>query len=943
MPLDFLPSINSDTLRRRGRSDVRQGASGEFWFRIAAGTDGSAPRLLTVDSGGNPVHPDHRNYRGETASLLRAIQGIEDEERFNISWGMPEEAGIDLAKHPYLLYQLSRCGNIQGPSGEAVTVSDRPAVLVLSISRPAQAEEEKTLVPSWRLRLPACADDGGAEDFMPVSDTWALSAGTLYPTEGMGSDFANLQFFASPFSEDMLEQYLSVVYSYVENFELDFAPLRVEMSPEEVAPRPTLVFEKVDPDMALHLRVTSSVRGVDSEFLQRFDLTRVASMVSDTQIVVHPLLAADHDSDLRSVRELIMRHAPSRKEAREVYLDGDTFIIPQSVAGPFLLKALPTLISGFTLLGTDRLREYKVSPVRPKLSMKFTSGIDFLEGEAAVEVEGEKISLGKLFEQYRRDRYLTLRDGSRAVLDEQYMRRLERLFGDRKNAGKKVQVSYFDLPDIEELLNERVDPSLFRRQREVYEGFNRLSSAPLETPALKAGLRPYQAEGVKWIRYLYDNGLGGCLADDMGLGKTIQTIAMLSTIYPAVQEPTLIVMPRSLLFNWQNEIARFCPGLSAYVYYQADRDLDVACGHNVVLTTYAMVRNDIEKFSAKEFHYVILDESQNIKNVEALVTRAVYMLKAPHRLALSGTPLENNLSELYSLFRFLNPGMLGDMDDFNRRYAGPIMKEDDRDAMASLRRRIFPFMLRRLKKDVLTALPARVAHPLRVELDKAQADFYEQRRRFYYDKVNESIASEGIRKSQFVMFQALTELRRIASVPESLSDGRIRSPKLDDLADRLAEAVANGHKCVVFFNYIAGLELTGERLSAMGIDYEVMTGATANRRKVVERFTDTPSCKVFLMTLKTGGVGLNLTVADTVFIFEPWWNKAAEEQAINRLHRIGQHAKVHSYSLITRGTIEEKIRQLQERKARLFDDLISSDSSSSKQLSAEDIDFILSK
>ncbi|MDE6391542.1 MAG: ATP-dependent helicase, partial [Duncaniella sp.] len=298
------------------------------------------------------------------------------------------------------------------------------------------------------------------------------------------------------------------------------------------------------------------------------------------------------------------------------------------------------------------------------------------------------------------------------MLDEQYMRRLERLFGDRKNAGKKVQVSYFDLPDIEELLNERVDPSLFRRQREVYEGFNRLSSAPLETPALKAGLRPYQAEGVKWIRYLYDNGLGGCLADDMGLGTTIQTIAMLSTIYPAVQEPTLIVMPRSLLFNWQNEIARFCPGLSAYVYYQADRDLDVACGHNVVLTTYAMVRNDIEKFSAKEFHYVILDESQNIKNVEALVTRAVYMLKAPHRLALSGTPLENNLSELYSLFRFLNPGMLGDMDDFNRRYAGPIMKEDDRDAMASLRRRIFPFMLRRLKKDVLTELPDRVEQTL---------------------------------------------------------------------------------------------------------------------------------------------------------------------------------------------------------------------------------------
>ena len=271
------------------------------------------------------------------------------------------------------------------------------------------------------------------------------------------------------------------------------------------------------------------------------------------------------------------------------------------------------------------------------------------------------------------------------------------------------------------------------------------------------------------------------------------------------------------------------------------------------------------------------------------------------------------------------------------------MRDDDKDAMASLRRRIFPFMLRRLKKDVLTELPDRVEQTLYVEMEKDQAEFYEQRRRFYQEKINNSIAAEGIKKSQFVMFQALTELRRIASVPESLTDGRVHSPKLEELVEQVADAVANGHKCVVFFNYIAGLELTGERLSRLGIDYEVMTGATTNRSKVVERFNNDRNCMVFLMTLKTGGVGLNLTVADTVFIFEPWWNKAAEEQAINRLHRMGQKAKVHSYSLITRDTIEEKIRLLQEQKSQLFDDLISADASTSKQLSQEDINFILGK
>lgn len=440
----------------------------------------------------------------------------------------------------------------------------------------------------------------------------------------------------------------------------------------------------------------------------------------------------------------------------------------------------------------------------------------------------------------------------------------------------------------------------------MYEGFNHLAEQQLKTPKLQATLRPYQSEGIKWIKYLYDNNLGGCLADDMGLGKTVQTIGTLTLIYPGEKKPTLIVMPRSLLFNWQNELKKFAPQLSVYTYYGNERDIKEAMKHQVILTTYALVRNNIEEFRKEKFHYVILDESQNIKNMTTQTTQAALLLHTEHRLALSGTPVENNLSELYSLFHFLNPTMFGTLDNFNSRYATPIQKDGDKDALYSLRKKIFPFMLRRLKKDVLKDLPDRIEQTLYVEMSQEQHDFYERRRQYYYTQVHQTIAAEGIGKSQFVMFQALNELRRIASIPESLSDGQIKSPKLEQLADSLMEAVSNGHKVVVFFNFIAGIEELSEILDQNGIDYACMTGSTRDRRSIVERFQNDPQCKVMLMTLKTGGVGLNLTAADTVFIFEPWWNKAAEEQAINRLHRFGQKAKVLSYSLITQQTIEEK-------------------------------------
>jgi SNF2 family DNA or RNA helicase len=401
-------------------------------------------------------------------------------------------------------------------------------------------------------------------------------------------------------------------------------------------------------------------------------------------------------------------------------------------------------------------------------------------------------------------------------------------------------------------------------------------------------------------------------------------------------------MPKSLIFNWKSEIEKFAPKLKYSIYYGSNRDLKSALKSQVILTSYATIRNDVEMLMKRQFEYVILDESQYIKNVSAQVSRSVKLLKANHRLALSGTPIENNLSELYSLFSFLNPTMFGSMDEFNSRYAVPIQKEGDEAVTVALRKKIFPFMLRRLKEDVLTQLPERIEQRCYVEMSLEQSRFYEERRSYYKDRISQSIASQGLEKSQLEIFKALTELRRIASVPESLTSDAIASPKVDMLMENLVQAVANGHKVVVFFNYIAGIEIVGEALAKEGIRFATMTGATNNREKVVTEFQTDSECKVLLMTLKTGGVGLNLTAADTVYIFEPWWNKSAENQAISRLHRIGQHNTVFAYSIITLGSIEEKIAQLQDMKQQLFDSLIGSDSTVAKQLSEDDIAYILS-
>lgn len=917
-------TIQNSTKRTTGKTQVL--------FMLSV-DDRSGATVTVVNEKGEPVEPDYRLFQGETFNVLRIMESIRQEQCMRISWGV-EDKCIRLSEYPYLLFALLRCDNLVDTKLTPIKVESEEIAIVLMM----QVANE-TVTPKLVARVPGQMP----HQFQLLSDVFALVGQTIYPIASLGENYQRLRFFIEPFPIGLLEQYLSVFYTYVSNVELAYDDYRLVRSEQAIQTVPTVIIEKVDADMALYLRLSHTLQGMAADFGERFDLTCVAQLQKMERLVVlKHIIQSDFTQEIEELQKMIVKYAPNRQAAKEVWLQDGEFIIPQETAGPFLLQALPLLAGRYQLMGAEKLREYRVKSVKPKMKLGLSSGIDFLEGTAMVNLDGEEMSLRRFLQQYNKQKYITLSDGNRALIDESYVHRLERIFKKaEKGNTDKVRVSFFDLPEIESLLKERLQGEAFEHHRKFYEGFNQLASKRLQTKEVNATLRSYQKEGVKWIDYLYRNNMGGCLADDMGLGKTLQTITMLTRVYPKEKTPSLLVMPRSLLFNWQDELQKFAPQLTYHIYYGAQRNLDEAMKSQLVLTTYALVRNDIEELRKRQFHYIILDESQNIKNLGSQVTQAVLLLDGSHRLALSGTPIENNLSELYSLFRFLNPAMFGTVDDFNRQYAYPIQRDSDKEATESLRRKIFPFMLRRLKKDVLKELPDRMEQTLYVEMDGDHRSLYEQRRTYYQQLVGKSIDEQGLERSQMVMFQALSELRRISSVPESLSEGTVASPKIPLLCDSIEEAVAGGHKVVVFFNFIAGIELVGERLMEMGIDYATMTGSTHDRRAVVERFQHDAGCRALLMTLKTGGVGLNLTVADTVYIFEPWWNKAAEEQAINRLHRIGQKAKVMSYALITRDTIEEKIRLLQQQKKDLADSFITGDQSMTKHLTEEDIKFIL--
>jgi len=771
-----------------------------------------------------------------------------------------------------------------------------------------------------------------------IVGNYIYSQGTFYKVDiEEDTQFPLLDLFQK-IDKYELESYATLILKNYKNIDLKYEDYETVVSEERNA-IPQIIIEKISFDNSLYIKINSIISTMDYEFFTKNKIETVLIVNElEKKLEISKINLENLSSDMFEIVKVLTKLQKSIGLKSSYYIDNENFIIlNEELAKEFVKKELLQLTGKYSIIGTDRLRKYNIKAVRPKLSGKFSYNLDYFEGEVEVEIEGEKFSIQQLLNNYKKDEYIILSDGTNALINREYIEKLQRVF--KEEDGNKIKVSFFDMPIVQDMIDEKAFENDFLGNKDFFEGINELPKEEVEYPKLNATLRDYQKYGYKWLKYLTDNNLGACLADDMGLGKTLQAIALLSNLHEEKKKKSMVIMPKSLIYNWENEIKKFAPKLKVGVYYGINRDFSSLKKVDVILTTYGTIRNDIENLLENKFDLLILDESQNIKNINSQTTKAVLLLNAKKRVALSGTPIENNLLELYSLFRFLNPEMFGSVQRFTNNYIVPIQKYSDISTIEELKKKIYPFLLRRVKKEVLEDLPDKIEKLVYVDMNDEHRRFYEERRKYYYSLLEKNTSSQG-NFDKFFVLQAINELRHIVSSPE-LGSKKIISSKKEVLIENVVEAIENNHKVLVFVNYLSSIESICDSLKENKIKYLKMTGQTKDRQTLVDKFQNDSRYKVFVMTLKTGGVGLNLVSADTIFIYDPWWNTTVENQAIDRAYRLGQDKTVFAYKMIMRNTIEEKILKLQEIKNKLLDDLISEDNLSTKNLSKNDIEFIL--
>ena len=582
------------------------------------------------------------------------------------------------------------------------------------------------------------------------------------------------------------------------------------------------------------------------------------------------------------------------------------------------------------------------------LRFRVSSGVDWFDLKGGLDFGHEVVPWPALLKALRRgETVLTLADGSQGLIPERLVARYGRLvrLGEEEEDGIRFAKSQVAL--LEAILAGETDVELdvaFKTAREALKTFERIEPR-VEPETFKGTLRPYQREGLGWMHFLQDFGFGGCLADDMGLGKTIQVLALLEDrrlkrLAGEKIGPSLVVVPRSLVFNWKQEAARFTPELKVKDHTSALRSHGPFDDWDVVLSTYGTLRSDVMRWQATTFDYAILDEAQAIKNATTESARAARLIRSKHRLALSGTPVENRMSELISIFSFLNPslaaGSVALTELASDKATGP-----EREILA---RGLRPYVLRRRKEEVLPDLPPKFEETLYCELGVEQRKLYEEMKEHYRFRITALLETQGLSKSRIQVLEALLRLRQVACSPGLVDESRkdFKDAKIEALLPRLQEVAAEGHKALVFSQFTSYLSLLRPRVEALGLNHVYLDGSTRDRKTVVEQFESDPRTPLFLISLKAGGLGLNLTAADYVFILDPWWNPAVEMQAIARAHRIGQTKPVFAYRMVAADTVEEKVLELQEKKRELVETLLGEDKGSIASLKREDIELLLS-
>jgi SNF2 family DNA or RNA helicase len=768
--------------------------------------------------------------------------------------------------------------------------------------------------------------------------SFAAAGNAVYRIEDMGPRWPETDFLNTTLQKEDIPTFLSLVFSRFPNMPLLYEGWNVRRS-RAIMAKPALLFMEIDRYGYLHVRPISYLQNFSPLFLENEEIVSAVNMDEmEKTLGISEIVFPEDSVDI--FRAMLLKWNNTAKNM--FHEESGRFIIAPDFAKSFFSENVIELANRFVLLQTAVLKDYRLNFSRPKARLSMGRGIDYLSGSCEVEIDGETFSFSDFMREYKQSSFITLADGSRAFPDKRTIDKLDRLVSALD--GDTVELSYFDIPLLLQDDNIEIEGAAWEDALPFFKNYNNIAERSGAWTLADGQLRPYQEYGVRWLDYLREYGMGGCLADEMGLGKTIQVIALLRSLYAGGgSAPCLVLCPKSVVFNWESEIRRFAPELPVVVHYGVERDSSgiKPDQFSVILSTYATLRRDVEDFCEVEFLYIILDESQNIKNLATRTATAVMSLKAKHRLAMSGTPVENNLYDLYSLFRFLNPAFFGSQKLFLSRYLNPIQENDDEEALRDLKARIYPFMLRRLKRDVLRDLPPKTEETAFIELSPEHLTVYNKRRLEYKRLIEGIVSSGGYGKQAFFIFKALSELRRLATAPESSGAYAGVSEKRQYLANVVSELAENGHKCLIFTNFLANVENVSGDLTERGIGNITMTGATSDRQSLVHRFQTDNDVKAFIMTLKTGGTGLNLTAADYIFIMDPWWNAASETQAIDRAHRIGQENPVFCYRLIARDTIEERILELQKRKTSLAESLLSDDTGSLKTLSPDDVAYLV--
>ncbi len=719
--------------------------------------------------------------------------------------------------------------------------------------------------------------------------------------------------------------------------------LRVEEV--HVSPRPVLKVRSADPDEHRPERL----RG---ELTFDYDGTRVPF----EQEISVTVFQADR-------RRLIVRDAATEREAvAKLGRLGVREAFAYSRRGRefwFSRKHLNRLVHSLVSEGWQVEADGQLYRRAIDMRLRVSSGIDWFELGGDVHFDGYSIKLPELLKAIRcGEKTVRLDDGTLGVVPDRWLKKcgLMAAIGEAAEDLVKFSKSQAALLDAFLIADETAtcDQTFdkIRQELRTFAGV-RPQSPP---PSFVGQLRPYQQDGLGWFGFLRQFGFGGCLADDMGLGKTVQVLALLEQrrversddATPATDgskpaNPSLVVVPKSLVFNWISEARRFTPNLRIldHTGIERARDGQRLMNYDVVLTTYGTLRRDVEFLKDVQFDYVVLDEAQAVKNPASESAKAVRLVKGMHRLALSGTPVQNHLGDLWSVFDFLNPAMLGAAAVFADSQSS--LRNPDPESRELLARALRPFILRRTKEQVAGDLPARIEQTLYCELDESQRKLYDELREYYRVSLLERIERDGIGKSRMHILEALLRLRQAALHPGLIDPSRGGEPsaKLDVLIPQLEEVIDEGHKSLVFSQFTSMLAIVRQQLDRARIPYEYLDGKTRDRASRVERFQSDDACKLFLISLKAGGLGLNLTAADYVFLLDPWWNPAVEQQAIDRTHRIGQSRQVYACRLIAKDTVEEKVVSLQQSKRQLADAIITADNSLIRSLGREELEMLL--